>query len=383
MPPPAGFANSLAAGVNESGDVVGYYSNSGEGFGVPPASQEAVLYNSQGTPKDVGNLGGSSQATGINDAGDVVGYSTTSTANNSPTNAFLYTGSLPPDNLGTLPGGTDSYATAIDDAGQIVGYSSTTDGSIHAFLTSGSSQLTANDDLGVPSGYTNSYATAISSDGKYIAGYATKNVPEGLGGSELVTEAFLYDTTDHEWTDVGNLGGTDSVALAVNASGDVVGYSTTPQSGGLGYAADAFLYAGSGPLQDLNTLIDSDSHWVLESATSINNKEVIAGVGTGPDHYFDGFLLYPPTPTPTPTPSPTPTPTPTSTSPHTPTPTPISTPTPIPTPTPPPVSSSPGASHTKSIVAASSEVRADGSAGQPDGYGQGRRTQPGDPDRLR
>jgi uncharacterized membrane protein len=41
----------------------------------------------------------------------------------------------------------------------------------------------------------------------------------------LTNEAFLY--TNGTLTDLGTLGGADSVATGINASGQVVGYSTT------------------------------------------------------------------------------------------------------------------------------------------------------------
>ena len=79
-------------------------------------------------------------------------------------------------------------------------------------------------------------------------------------------------------TDLGSGRGT-----AINASGQVVGgeHSDDPQ----------FLYSDS-IRTNLNTLIDPDSGWVLETANSINDNGWITGRGTigGVGH---AFILIP------------------------------------------------------------------------------------------
>jgi len=247
LPPLQGGTSSSAMAVNNSKEVAGYSTGVVPGGFGGSTVNEAVLYNTQGQPTDIGNLGGTSQATGLNDSGQVVGDSTTGTAFNSPTHAFLYNKSGPPIDLGTL-GGSDSYATAINDSGQIVGYSATSTSSnspTHAFLLSGNGPLKSSDDLGVPAGYTNSYATAINGKGQ-IAGYATKSITGPYGIPETVTEPFLY--SNGQWIDLGNLGGTDAAATGINDSGEVVGYSATGPNATLGglWAGHAFLYTSSG-----------------------------------------------------------------------------------------------------------------------------------------
>ena len=89
-------------------------------------------------------------------------------------------------------------------------------------------------------GYTSSYATAISSDGKYVAGYATKTITDQYGFPETVTEPFLYQrwVNGPTW---GTWAASTPSATPVNTSGDVVGYSTTKASGGLGGGDDRCL----------------------------------------------------------------------------------------------------------------------------------------------
>jgi probable HAF family extracellular repeat protein len=83
---------------------------------------------------DLGTLGGSSVASGINNSGQVVGYSYTS--GSGVYHAFLYSGGVMSD-LGTLGGGV-SLASGINNSGQVVGDSQTTGNeAFHAFLYSG------------------------------------------------------------------------------------------------------------------------------------------------------------------------------------------------------------------------------------------------------
>ena len=63
--------------------------------------------------------------------------------------------------------------------------------------------------------------------------------------------------------DLGTLGGTRSEALAVNASGVIVGWAQTTQGDD-----HAFIWR-DGVMTDLNTLIPSGTGWVLEAATGI------------------------------------------------------------------------------------------------------------------
>jgi len=112
-----GGSFSYAAGINDSGQVVGQMGG------------HATIWNGT-TPTDLGTLGGlTSYAVAINDVGQVVGGSATF---NGAGHATIWNGTTPTD-LGTLPGGHDSVAYAINNLGQVVG-SSYTSGGQHATL---------------------------------------------------------------------------------------------------------------------------------------------------------------------------------------------------------------------------------------------------------
>jgi probable HAF family extracellular repeat protein len=233
-------------------------------------SVDPFLY-SGGSMIDLDTLSGI--AYGINDSGQVVGQAVFA-GKTAAWRAFLYSGGIM-TNLGTLGG--FSYAYGINACGVIVGASAITEGvdePTHAVVYLGGSVR----DLGAL-GFSSVVAMAVNHSGQ-IVGYGT--IPGGAA-----THAFLYSGGD--MTDLGTLGGPDSYALGINDSGQVVGAADGP-----GGARDAFLYSG-GVMIDLNSLLPAGSGWVLQGATGINNKGQIAGYGQftaiqgGPQD--QGFIL--------------------------------------------------------------------------------------------
>jgi probable HAF family extracellular repeat protein len=119
---------SVALWVNDKGQAVGTSGTCSNTTPPPIASgPHAVLWEADGTPVDLGNLGSTGGAAlAINNLGEVVGASSRrddSTLANG-TVAFLWTRQHGMKNLGTLPpGDVASGAVAINDAGEIVGVS--------------------------------------------------------------------------------------------------------------------------------------------------------------------------------------------------------------------------------------------------------------------
>jgi probable HAF family extracellular repeat protein len=88
-------------------------------------------------------------------------------------------------------------------------------------------------------------------------------------------------------TDLGTLGGTDSVALGVNDLGDVVEHAHVA-----GDTFHAFVYRG-GVLLDVNSLIPAGSGLTLTDALDINNRGQIVGWGFNANDERRAFLLAP------------------------------------------------------------------------------------------
>ena len=133
-------------------------------------------------------------------------------------------------------------------------------------------------DLGTLGG-AQSIAYAIN-DGGQIVGYASP--------PNSSVHAFLYSAG--KMTDLGVFYDS-SVAEAINNSGVVVGSAYVLNSNG---TADnhAFIYTG-GKLRDLNNLIPSGSGWVLTEATGINDTGQIVCNGSNASGYTHAFLLNP------------------------------------------------------------------------------------------
>lgn len=242
----SGGLASSASGINASGAVAGttYF----EG------SAQATLWT-MGGAAGLGTLGGAdSYATDVSGSGIVVGGASTSSG---ALHAYAYDGTM--RDLGTLGGGSWSAAYAINGSGQVVGYGDVGGGAFSAFLWTTTGGMTPLGTLGGRS----SYAMDISDSGT-VVGHS--QVSSGY------LHAFLYDGS--QMRDLGTLGGNSSFAYDVNSAGQVVGYSYVAGAD----VTHAFLYS-SGLLRDLNSLIASDSGWLLTEAYGIDDAGRIAGTG--------------------------------------------------------------------------------------------------------
>ena len=235
-PPGFGYQSDSYTVINNSGQVASEavtWVQSGQ-----PGQLNSVTYIWHATETigqtaiDLGALGGqNSAAAGINDAGQVVGNADTSAGTS---HAFIATNGKMTD-LGTLPGGQYSSALGINNAGQVIGYAEV-----------------------------NSTSTPVSGPHEIFPGY-----PIFGGGYHAV----LYQ--QGQVTDLGTLGGANSVAMAINQSGQIVGTAETATG-----AQHAFLYQ-NGKMQDLGVLNSnwSQAFWgvAYSQAYGINNAGAIVG----------------------------------------------------------------------------------------------------------
>jgi probable HAF family extracellular repeat protein len=128
----------VALWINDLGEAVGA-SGTCANSSLPPLAfgPHAVMWGRDGTPHDLGNLGGTANVgLSINNQGQVVGASTL-TEKSAPTDAhaFLWTketGKI--RDLGTLSGDSASAGLGINDGGDVVGVSFDADGNPRAYL---------------------------------------------------------------------------------------------------------------------------------------------------------------------------------------------------------------------------------------------------------
>jgi probable HAF family extracellular repeat protein len=242
--------------------------------GIGPGST-ALLY-SAGTTRRLGSVdGGYSSAYAINDLGDVVGSAKNG---DGQTVGFWWVGGVFHDlsTVGLVK------ASGINDAGQIVGssayywgYGGYIHGSLHGCLYAGGVFT----DLGSLTGdpRTNTEALAINASGQ-IVGYSTAS--DGLQHAILINAGAMQD--------LGTLSGANASAIAINTAGVVIGNLTNAYGANLG----AFIYA-NGAMTDFGTLIaNGAADWSQIVLTGINDGGAIVGNGTynGGTH---GFLAEP------------------------------------------------------------------------------------------
>jgi probable HAF family extracellular repeat protein len=252
-----GGTQSNALGINNSGQVVGSATLTGD------TTYHATLWQSGSTtPIDLGTLGGNySAAIGINDVGQVVGTASILDNRNSGSNqnqAALW-----------LPGytkvtdlGANSAAVAINVKGEVVGYGPPVNQAV--MWQSGT---TTQIGLNYPSVYTSS-ANAINASGQ-VVGF-------DVISSNSPVVAALWQPGSTTAIELGTFGGISSVANAINDSGQVVGYAYT--SGEATGFANGSLHAalwqpGTTTPIDLGTLLGGS----LSEALAINASGIVVG----------------------------------------------------------------------------------------------------------
>jgi probable HAF family extracellular repeat protein len=283
-----GYTESQADGViNYRGGplVVGWaYTPTSEG--VFPSR---AFVNVLGWMFDLGSLGGvNSKAHGVAGQGFIVGES--EIAVGSPVTHAFRTAPLSlinpaTDDLGTLPGTTNSYGLAVNNRAQVTGQSGG-----QAYRTKPFSKIAPGDGLGWLDGGTFSYGTSINDLGE-VVGESTIAALSPVTGRPLA-RPFLYDATGLH--NLGTLPGYEGGAAAgINNKTQVVGFCGNFYGSNLGGPdVRAFIWTKAKGMRDLNSLIPSLSGWRLEIAQAINEQGQITGAGVigGQRH---GFLLTP------------------------------------------------------------------------------------------
>ena len=176
----SGFGfDSSAVDLNKDHALVGWHTTDGS-FG----GARAVVWRDLGTADEFGQLG---TITDIGLLGIPPGWSPTSNA-------------------------TSARALDINPRGDVVGRSITVDETVHGFLHRDGVMT----DLGVPAPFTDSAAVAIAESGVIAL---NASLPDGASAA--------YIGRPGDFTSIGSLGGSKTVASDISARGLVVGWATT------------------------------------------------------------------------------------------------------------------------------------------------------------
>ncbi|QYF92986.1 hypothetical protein KY495_20110 [Massilia sp. PAMC28688] len=236
---PYAFASSL----NDAGQVTGSASYAGAEF------SRAFLWSETAGMRDLGVIGGSSSyGSDINEYGLVAGYSTTQAGDQFTRHAFGWRAAGGMRDLGVLPGAATSTGLAVNDSGMVVGYSDST-----AFAWTSATGMQA---IGP-----DAEATLVNDQGQ-VAGAMALSQTTGR-------RAFVWNR-DTGLLDIGTLGGAQTEVAAMNAGGQVVGFSFTGDPGG--GAIHAMSWTRSGGMRDLGTLGGGFS-----TAQAVNDNGIVVG----------------------------------------------------------------------------------------------------------
>jgi probable HAF family extracellular repeat protein len=188
---------TVAQGINDAGQIVGYYQDAG-------GAQHGFLLS--GGSYSTLNVPGaaSTQANGINNAGQISGYSATG---GGATTGFVRSGGSYV--AFTVPGGTATNGWGINNAGTLSGYFSDATGS-HGFVGNSGSFTTLDDPMGLAG---STVVHGINSAGHVVGTYTD------AGG---VSHGFIWSSSGFVTLDdpVGTLGTT---IYGINDVGQVVG----------------------------------------------------------------------------------------------------------------------------------------------------------------
>jgi probable HAF family extracellular repeat protein len=253
-------ADVFVDGVNTSGQIVGYTSDS-------TGASHGALWNTAGGVQELPYISTNhaSEVYRINNLGQIVGKSMADTGS---FHATLWTvGGATGQDLGTLPSGNFSFAMDINDNGVVAGSSKALHGQ-HAFTWTAGGGMVDN-------------GSQAPNANSAIAGWnGINNNGQVVGTSYVILSPYkasyghVGDAMPTQMSPIGQF--SNGMALAVNDAGTMVGWQSKA-SGGSPHAA---IFHGDGTFDDLGTLgADQTDSW----ASDVNELGVIVGRSFGND----------------------------------------------------------------------------------------------------
>jgi probable HAF family extracellular repeat protein len=237
---PLAIRATVAYGINASGQIVGYYNDNllhNHGF---------VYSNGTYTTLDdpLSNGGTGTVASGINASGEIVGSYTTSAGG---TYGFVYSSGTYTALL-RVPSG-------INASGQIVGSFTDNHGNHDGFLYSNGTYTTLNDPLGTGG----TYASGINDSGQIVGSYIDSN-----GNAHgFVDNGGTYTTLDDPLA----ANGTGTGASGINDSGEIVGIYQNPAFVVHGFVyGNLSVFTSGSDTVDFNNLTDNQKALIAEGS---------------------------------------------------------------------------------------------------------------------
>lgn len=173
--------------------------------------------------------------------------------------------------------GPTRWGADINDAGVITGRSGSPNGGIRAFRGTGTTGTI------LPTLPTSLFGEDINAQGTAINNAGQIVGWSGFGTSGFLRHATLWSAADVP-QDLGTLGGTNSEAIDINASGVVIGKSQIAGDA----ATHFFIWSTANGMQDLNTTVGP-----ITNVVEINDAGQIIGSYTAPSGETHAFLYTP------------------------------------------------------------------------------------------
>jgi CSLREA domain-containing protein len=257
---------------------------------------------------DLGTLGGNSSiAIAINDSGQVTGNSQNVSGE---FRAFKWQNGTMQDL--NIPGSVVSNAIDINNAGQITGWMHDSEFNYNYYIWKdegvqligdGFTIHAMNDDAQLVGWHENEDNNEIAIlwengaihelgdlGGNDSEAYAINNQGHIVGESRSTDGRYAFRWINGNMESLGSLGESRSWASDINDLGEIVGTSASPIFSTFGNNR-AFIWR-EGVIQDLNDLTDPDTEWLLIYALAINNKGQIIGSGNLGLFLWDNGRVY-------------------------------------------------------------------------------------------
>jgi len=189
--------------------------------------------------------------------------------------------------IGALPGTYISGPFAVNNRGEVVGAAMNTIPDSNSMLGLGYQTRAfywkngTMQDLGTLGTGTDAYATLINDRGQVVGVSYINSVPSPVCPFLLTTGSFIWDKKNG-MRDIGDLGGTCTMATDINNRGQVVGVSGLPGDS----VAHPFIWEAATGMTDLVGASSANTSWLWWAPPTVNTNGTVAGMACDPVHCY-------------------------------------------------------------------------------------------------